>query len=43
VPVRKELKRGLIALAILCGVGIATFATVAHSSTFVAARLKQAR
>jgi hypothetical protein len=43
VAVRKELKRGLIALAILCGLGVATFATVASSSTFVASRLKHAR
>jgi hypothetical protein len=40
----------MIALAILCGVGVATFATVASSSAFrshakeaLATRLKQAR
>jgi hypothetical protein len=46
----KELRRGLIALAVLCGIGVITFATVASSSTFrshakeaLATRLKQAR
>jgi hypothetical protein len=29
VPLRKESKRGLIALAVLCIVGLATFASVA--------------
>ena len=49
VPLRKELNRGLIALAILCGVGTATFATLSASSVSrsrpkdaVATRLKPA-
>jgi hypothetical protein len=50
VAVRKEFRRGLIALAVLCGIGVFTFATVASSSTFrshtkeaVASRLRRAR
>lgn len=46
----KEFRRGLIALAVLCGIGIITFATVASSSTFrthakeaLASHLKKAR
>jgi hypothetical protein len=31
VPLRKESKRGLLALAVLCIVGLATFASVASS------------
>jgi hypothetical protein len=49
VPLRKESKRGLIALAVLCIVGLAT-AAVASSGAFrsrakdaVAARLKHAQ
>jgi hypothetical protein len=33
VPLRNESKRGLLALAILCIVGLATFASVASSGT----------
>jgi hypothetical protein len=33
VPFRKESQRGLIALAVLCMVGLATFASVASSSS----------
>jgi hypothetical protein len=50
VPLRKESKRGLIALAILLTVGLVTFAALASSGAFrsrakdaVAARLKHAR
>jgi hypothetical protein len=50
VRVQKEIRRGLIALAVLCGIGVLTFATVASSTTFrthakeaVASRLRQAR
>jgi hypothetical protein len=48
VPLRKESKRGLIALAVLCIVGLATFASVASSGApwgkdSVAARLLHAR
>jgi hypothetical protein len=46
----KELRRGLIALAVLCSLGTIAFAAVASSSTFrthakeaLATRLKQAR
>jgi hypothetical protein len=46
----KELRRGFIALAVLCGIGAITFVTVASSSSFrthakeaLASRLKQAR
>jgi hypothetical protein len=49
VPLRKESQRGLIALAVLCVVGLAT-AAVASSGTFrtrakdaVSARLGHAR
>jgi hypothetical protein len=50
VSLRKESKRGLIALAVLCVVGLVTFASVASSGSFgnrakdaVAARLKHAQ
>jgi hypothetical protein len=50
VPLRKESKRGLIALVVLCAVGLATFAAVGSSGVLrrggdvpVAARLKQAK
>jgi hypothetical protein len=50
VSLRKEFKRGLIALAVLCVVGLATFATFASSGAFrsrakdaVAARLTHAQ
>ena len=46
----RELRRGIIALAVVCGIGVLTFATVASSSTFrshakeaLATRLKRAR
>jgi hypothetical protein len=49
VPLQKESKRGLFALAVLCVVGLATFAALASSSAFrahpkdaVAARVKPA-
>jgi hypothetical protein len=49
VPLQKASKRGLLALAILCIVGLATFAALASSSVFrgrskdaVAARVKPA-
>ncbi|HVU51013.1 MAG TPA: hypothetical protein VHL80_10030 [Polyangia bacterium] len=48
MPLRKESKRGLIALAVLCIIGLATFASVASSGggrnkDSVAARLLHAR
>jgi hypothetical protein len=48
VPLRKESKRGLIALAVLCIVGLATFASMASSSgggkrESITARLLRAR
>jgi len=46
----RELRRGLIALVVLCGIGAITFAAVASSTTFrthakeaLATRLKHAR
>jgi len=50
VPLRKESKRGLIALAVLFAVGLGTFAAVGSSGVLrqgtkdaVAERLKQAK
>jgi hypothetical protein len=48
VPLRKESKRGLLALAVLCIVGLATFVSVASSpptraKDSLADRLKSAR
>jgi hypothetical protein len=49
VPLRRESKRGLIALAVLCAVALATFAAVGSSGVLrrggppVASRLKQAK
>jgi hypothetical protein len=50
VPLNRELKRGLVALAVLASIGVATFFTVTSSASYrnagkspVAARLKQPR
>lgn len=50
MPLRKESKRGLIALVVLCAVGLGTFAAVGTSGVrrpatkgAVAARVQQSR